>query len=368
MRIIYLDFDDIRNPLLNAGQARATYEVGRRLVERGHGVTSICSRYPGYKDRIEAGIVYKHIGLGSRFIRLNNLLYIFALPFNVRKLSGDIIIECFTPPISTLFSPLFTKIPVVVLPSMFNAKEFAKKYHLPFHWIEKIGMRFYKYIMPYSDVDSAKARCLNPNIIYKIISEGVGDEYFKIIHKKPKHILFLGRFDIAQKGIDLLLKSYSKVADKINYPLVIAGHGPDEKKIKSLVSELGLEEKVKIVGPTYGEKKFKLMREALYVVSPSRHEEMSLWALEALAGGLPLVGFGLPEAGYLDKSVYLKVKPFDIDEYSDLLLKACKPELIYRMRRSARVFAKKFDWENVTSKFESFFEKILKLEKGIKHL
>jgi len=132
MNITFLDFDDIKNPLLSAGQAHATFEVGRRLVQKGHKVKVISSKYPGFKDRVEEGIEYRHIGVGTNNIRLNNFLYIFFIPFAVRKLKADIIIECFTAPISTLFSPLFSKIPVIGLPSMFNAKEFTKKYCLPF--------------------------------------------------------------------------------------------------------------------------------------------------------------------------------------------------------------------------------------------
>ena len=73
--IAFLDFDDIRNPLLNGGQARATFEVGTRLVKKGHKVTVISSRYPGYKDRKENGIYYKHIGLGTGNIKVNNVFY-----------------------------------------------------------------------------------------------------------------------------------------------------------------------------------------------------------------------------------------------------------------------------------------------------
>src|SRR3989344_9043319 len=148
LTITFLDFDDIRNPILGGGQAIATKEVGSRLARMGHQVVSLCSRYPGYKNREENGIFYKHIGLGTKWVKLNNLFYILLLPFAVRNLKSDIIIECFTAPISTLFSPLFTKIPVVALPSMFNAQEFSNKYHLPFYLIERLGCRFYKYFLP----------------------------------------------------------------------------------------------------------------------------------------------------------------------------------------------------------------------------
>lgn len=363
LNIVFLDFDDIRNPLLGAGQARATVEVGKLLVEKGHSVTVLCSRYPGSKDRIENGIKYKHISIGTKNIRLNNFLYIASISLAVSKIKNtDVIIECFTAPISTLFSPLFTKIPVIGLPSMFNAEEFSKKYHLPLHWIEKFGMKFYKYLLPYSNVDSTKARKLNPNIIYKIVPQGVGKEYFAIKQKKPKYILFLGRFDIAQKGIDLLLQAYAKVSDRIKYPLVIAGHGPDENKIINLIIKLGIKNKVKMVGPAYGEKKSKLMSESLFVAFPSRHDEMCLWALEALAGGLPLVGFDIPESKWLSEKISFKSKPFDTNSYAKILLKATNPKIITPMRKNARIVTKKYTWEKVANEFEDFIKTVLKKE------
>ena len=147
LNIIFLDFNDIKNPLLSAGQARATVDVGKRLARKGHKITVICSRYPGSADRIENGLRYKHIGLGSGNVRLNNLVYILTLPFTVMRLKGDIIFEFFTAPISTLFSPLFTNIPVIAVPTSFEAERFAKLYHLPVDKIESFGLRFYKYFI-----------------------------------------------------------------------------------------------------------------------------------------------------------------------------------------------------------------------------
>lgn len=362
LNITFLDFDDIKNPLLGAGQAHATYEVGRRLVKSGNKVLVLCSKYPGYKDRIEDGIEYKHIGLYTGNIKINNILYILALPLYINKLKSDIVIECFTAPISTLFSPIFTKKPVIALPSMFNAIEFSKKYHLPFDLIEKFGMRFYKYMLPYSEIDAKKAIGLNKNIIYKIVPQGVDKEYLKIKQKKPKYILFLGRFDIAQKGIDMLIEAYAKVSNKINYPLFIAGHGPDEEKIVKLIKKYKLGNKVKIVGPAYGNKKNKLMAEALFVAFPSRHDEMCLWALEALAGGLPLVGFDIPESKWMSSGISMKAKAFDIDEYANLLLKATNNKEIFKLRRNSREFAKKYPWEKVVEEFEAFIRFVLRKE------
>lgn len=357
LRIIILDFDDIKNPLLNAGQARATYEVGKRLVGMGHEVVVLCSKYPGYQDRIESGIEYQHVGVGTNNIKINNAVYIITAPFYVKKIkNADVIIECFTAPVSTLLSPLFTKIPVIALPSMFNAGEFTRKYHIPFHWIERFGMKFYKYMLPYSEIDSKKAKRLNPKIVCKIVPQGVDKKYLEIKKKEAKYILFLGRFDIAQKGIDLLLQAYAKIEKQIKYPLVLAGHGPNENKIRKLIKDLNLENKVVIAGSSYGEKKFKLMSEALYVAFPSRHDEMCLWALEALAGGLPLVGFDIPESKWMTSKISLKAESFDIYKYSKILLKATDPSLINKMRIDSRKFAGKYSWDKVAYEFEKFIK------------
>jgi len=364
LRIVFLDFDDIKNPLLGAGQAKATLEVGKRLAEKGHLVTVLCSRYPGYEDRKENGIKYVHIGLGTSNIRLNNLGYIFSIPLTVRNIkNADIIVECFTAPISTLLSPLFTKIPVVGLPTSFEAERFAKLYHLPFDKVEKFGLKQYKYFLPYTKYFEQKMKQVNQKVISKIVPEGVGAEFFKIKQKNPKHILFLGRFDIGQKGIDLLLRSYQKIAKDINYPLMMAGYGPDESKIKSLVKELGLEKQVIFTGKTFGAKKEKLLSESLYVAFPSRHEGFSLFSLEALAAGLPLVGFNIPGLSWTNSGIALKAKKFSINEYSKLLLKATDKNIIGKMREEARIFAKKYTWENVANNFEQFFNLALKIER-----
>lgn len=362
MKIVYLDFDDVSNPLLGAGQAMATKNVGSLLAQQGHEVVSVCSRYPGCKDRLENGIYYKHIGLGTRYIKINNAFYFFAVPIYVLRLKADVILECFTAPISTLFSPLFTKIPVVAMPSMFNAKEFTRKYKLPFHLFEKFGLRFYKYILPYSDVDKAKALRYNPKIVTKVIGQGVGNEFFKVKRGTPKYFLYFGRLDIDQKGIDLLLEAYAAVKDKTKYPLVIAGHGPDDEKVKKLINKLHIADRVKMIGPTYGQKKYQVFSNALVNTFPSRHDEMCLATLEVLAAGIPVVCFDIKESDWINDKVSIKAKPFDISEYSLALLKACDLKQNSKMSGEARHFAKNFSWQNVANQIESFLKDVVMKE------
>ncbi len=358
MKIAIIDMDNLKNPFWAAGQARATREVGKRLALR-HEVVVYCSKYPNYRDYEEDGIKYVHIGLGTNNPKINNIAFVLSIPFLVLRLKADIIIENFNAPVSVSFAPLFTKIPVVGLPTMFAAEEFSKKYHLPFHWVEKFGARFYKYFLPFSRFDTEKMRKFNPQIMSKVVPQGVGGEYFNIKSKKPEYILFLSRLDIGQKGVDLLVKAYARVAAKINYPLVIAGHGRDEGQISELIKELKLEDKIKMVGSAYDEKKYELLSKALYVAFPSRHDEFPVFTLEALASGLPLVSFDIQGLKWISNRESLKAKPFDIDEYSQLLLKATETDVIEPLRENARVLAEKYTWERVAGDFEKFFKKVI---------
>ena len=140
LTIAIIDMDNLKNPFWGAGQARATREVGKLLAKK-HKVIVYCSKYPGYKDYTEDGIIYKHVGIINKNPQLTNFAFILQIPSLVKQIKADIIIENFNAPISTSFAPLFTKIPIIALPTMFNAIEFTKKYHLPFHWIEALGTR-----------------------------------------------------------------------------------------------------------------------------------------------------------------------------------------------------------------------------------
>ena len=355
LKIVYLDFDDIKNPLLGAGQARATIEVASRLVKNGHVVEVICSKYPGYKNRIEKGIVYTHIGVGSKNIRINNIFYILLLPFTVRKIKADIIIECFTSPISTLLSPLFTKVPVVAIPTSFDAKRFAELYHLPFHWVENFGLRFYKYFLPTSKYFENRIKKVNPRVITKIVKQGVDSSYLNVKPRKVEHIVFMGRFDIGQKGIDLLLEAYKKIYENICLPLVLIGYGPDEKNVRNLIYKLNLKDKVLIVGAKFGNEKLEILSKAKFLVVSSRQEGFCITALEALAVGIPVVSFNIPGLSWMSTDVSIKAKAFSVDDLARKMLNASDGTTNIRLREKCKSFARKFSWDDITNQYENFF-------------
>lgn len=104
--------------------------------------------------------------------------------------------------------------------------------------------------------------------------------------------LFLGRLDVMQKGLDLLLQSLA-VAAQQSSDLALVLVGPDwqggRERLRELVSRLGLDDRVAFWGPAFGREKFELLASADLFVHPSRWEGLPFALIEALAVGRPCV-------------------------------------------------------------------------------
>lgn len=365
LHIAFLDFDDLKNPLLSGGQARATYEVAKRLVKLGHKVTIICGRYPGSEDYIGDGIQYRHIGLGSKNIKLNNLVFFFALPFAVMKLKVDAVIECFTAPISTCFSPLFTKSPVIGMPTMFEAAEFSKKYHFPFYKIEAFGAKFYKYFLAYSPINKAKMEKLNPKIHTRIIPNGVTEEWFTINGKDEPYAFFLGRIDIVQKGLDTLIDACSKLPKDFPIKIKLAGNGPPEEEegLKKLIIDKKVSSFVEFIGRVDGKKKEDLIANCLFGLYPSRFEDFPLVPLEFTGMNKPLVCVDVPGLKWVSDEVALKAIPGDAKDLARCINEmTTNTEKRLEMKKNSRPFAKQYGWDSIAKQYADFCYEVIAKE------
>jgi glycosyltransferase involved in cell wall biosynthesis len=103
------------------------------------------------------------------------------------------------------------------------------------------------------------------------------------------YLLWLGRFDIAVKGLDLLVRSLLE-CPKDGRP-TLRLHGPDfrggKTSLVELVRDLGLEHWVKIRDPIYGKEKWETISRAAGYVHPSRWDTSPMAVAEAVGSGVP---------------------------------------------------------------------------------
>lgn len=117
-------------------------------------------------------------------------------------------------------------------------------------------------------------------------------------------LLYMGRFNPI-KGPDLLLEAFGQVATRFaEWRLVMAGRDEGlERELRTRAATLGLADRVHFVGHLDAAESTGAYRAASLLVVPSRHEAMSLVALEAGATGTPVLltdACGFDEVGQAD--------------------------------------------------------------------
>lgn len=135
-------------------------------------------------------------------------------------------------------------------------------------------------------------------------------EIYPCDNTKPIRLVYVGRL-IYYKRIDILIEAISKLKPKKHlYTLDIIGEGPEKTRIENQISELGIEDFIKVHGRIPNRiDVLKLERECDILVYPSeRGQGLGNTVLEAMYLGLPVVAFNLgyfPEVIEEDKNGWL---------------------------------------------------------------
>ena len=160
-------------------------------------------------------------------------------------------------------------------------------------------------------------------------------------------VITVGRL-VRQKGLDVLLKAWAKVAEAVpGWRLAIIGGGPLESELKALATALNIEDSVDFMGHVADP--FPWLRSAEFFVLTSRFEGTPNALLEAMACGLSvvvsdaspgpceLIGSGEDAAGLI-------VGVEDADATADAIIRLARDEdLRRRLELAARERAKPHD-------------------------
>jgi glycosyltransferase involved in cell wall biosynthesis len=284
------------------------------------------------------------------------------LPLQLRN-EFDVWVESFTPPISSAFLPLFTSKPIVGLTQLLGGELMTKKYKLPFSFFENIALKYYSHFIAITPELKSQILKKNPHARVAIIPNGIVEKKHSINKKiKQRHILYLGRLDIYQKGIDLLLAAFKEHARTIKYPLVIAGNGSKKEVdlINKQINKLDLYSKVTLVGKVEGSKKEQLLEESVLTIVPSRFESFGIVVLEAFHFKSPVVCFDIAGFKWIKSSFITKVKPFDTKLLGQTIKRLATGKTNHKKTLAAYHFSKKFNWDATAEAYEKFLVSIVK--------
>jgi glycosyltransferase involved in cell wall biosynthesis/O-antigen/teichoic acid export membrane protein len=354
LRILHLAYEDHRQPGSGGGSIR-TREVNRRLATR-HQVTVVTMKYKGSVERVEDGVHYIQVGVNAGHTG-RVVSYFAALPLVLRRHPSDLVIEDFAAPISSVAVPLWTRRPVVGMVQWFNAREKSAQYKLPFFLFEKFGVRTHQRLIAVSLDLARELAARNPTASIEVIPNGIEHDALERQRPRSADALFLGRLEVEPKGLDLLLRAFALVADSTSASLLVAGDGRGITTVNRLRDDLGLGDRVRLLGRVEGSKKAELLASAQVLCMPSRYETFGIVAAEALAARTPVLAFDIPcLRELLPPSCSVRVTPFDVEAYAQALLDLLNaPDRCRRLGEAGPQQVRELDWEKVAQRQEHVY-------------
>ena len=353
-RVLHCIYDDPSNPWLGGGGAHRVFEIYRRLTD-ALDVTVAAGAFPAASDGPRAGVHYRYLGARWPY-PLSRLTYGRAATALLRQEQYDAAYFDFS---------VYT--PIAVPPS----RPVGHVVHMPIgttaprRWGRLLGSlvaareeRMLSRARQIQTTSRWMMEWLRPRVApgaeITVVRSGVDDSFFRVERAEGDYVLYYGRFDLYQKGLDLLLQSAPAVlADHPHVRLVLAGRGKDAREVAARAATLGPRVEIRR-DPTRAEVQ-QLMAGALCLVHPSRFEGLPMVPAEAMAAGVPVVATDVGAVGELletgdGRTVGRLVSPERrealAEAISDLL---ADPGLREELSTLARTAARRLSWDRVAA-------------------
>lgn len=179
------------------------------------------------------------------------------------------------------------------------------------------------------------------------------------------HAVFVGRIDIYQKGLDILLDAMAEIKDDLvshQFELIIYGPvAQDYDKVVNLIKGKGLDDIIRMGGQIY--KKEKALLAADLFILTSRFEGLPMGLLEALSYGLPCA---ITDGSNMKQEIEASNAGWTADNNKDsvksmLLQVLAEKDKIEEKGVNARSLSQKYDWNRIALKTHEELKRLLKV-------
>ncbi len=342
-------------------------ELYRRLVGRVD-VTVLAGRFPGAREGLHDSVPYRHVGAEQPYwwSRLSFAMEARRILETARYDVAVFDFSAYTPLLVPRGRPIGITVHHLTGPSA------GKRWGRP---IGSILGRFERAMLSrawrFSATSAATAELLRrafPHIPIDMVYAGVPDDLFELERHPEGYLLYFGRLDVFQKGLDTLLEAMALLhRSGRSLELRIAGRGKDTEQVNEMARRLGIERNVRMLGAVTEAERRALYAGALMQLMPSRFEGFGMVAAEAMAAGVPLIASAagsLPEVVDPPRGGIL-VEPEDATALANAIEKLIDDPIAREsLSRSARVSAQRFRWAAVAEAHLAFLERIAAMDPG----
>lgn len=361
LRVLHVIYDDPANPWVAGGGAVRVFELYRHLVGRVDATVATGS-YPGARDETLDGVRYLRLGARAPYA-WSRLSYAAAANRLLRSAEYDAAVFDFS-----TYTPVFVpkRRPVGITVHHVSGPTAAERWGpVGGPLIGRLEGRMIRRAARLSATSAATRALLEriaPAVPIDMVYAGVPDDLFTLPRRAEDYLLYFGRLDVFQKGLDTLLEAFALLArERPALELRIAGRGKDAARVAAMARDLGVEGAVRMLGAVSEADRRALFAGAAVQLMPSRFEGFGMVAAEAMAAGVPLVAAAagsLPEVVDAPRGGVL-VPPGDPAALAAAAARLLDdPPARAALSASARLSAERFRWRAVADDHLGFLQRI----------
>jgi glycogen synthase len=361
LRVVHCIYDDPDNPWVGGGGAHRVHEIYRRLAGDVN-ATVVTGNYPEAREEERRGVLYRRLG-AQRPYALSRLTYGFAATRLLATEEYDVGIFDFS-----VYTPIRLPRgrPVGLVVHMLHGPSARGRWGavgaMVLDRLEIAGIRSARWISTTSEWMVERLRpVVVPGTQIVPVGSGVPSEFAAVRREERDYLLYYGRLDVYQKGLDTLLAAFADLHGIHPVRLVIAGRGKDAHRLREMIDGAGLDAVVHLKVGLDRAAILNLMAGALALVMPSRLEGLPMVPAEALAAGLPVIAanVGAMEEIVVPEVTGLLVPPADATALTAAMRRIVTDvHLRHQLSNEARRSADRFSWDRVSRAHLHFLESV----------
>lgn len=348
------------------------YELSAQQAKRGHKVDVLTWKKNGgfSEERVDEGFVIHRLtglNLGMRGA-IQEYPFIPGLSAMIEKLKPEVIhaeSHLFLTTVQAVRKAKKLGLPcVVTVHGVFAERGFAVN-SAQLAYLRTLGLEVFKnanvvVCLTRSDVEGvARFGCSVKKV--RLIPNAVDTELFKPTGERESSlVVWVGRF-VPEKGVEYLIEAAKTVvAEFRDVRFLLVGYGPMKMKAMRLVSEGGLDEFVRFVGPLSRDEVAEVLCRAGVFVLPSLSEGMPLALLEAMSCGDAVVASNVGGISEIvrEHNNGVLVSPRNGKELASSILMLLRDDgLRKKLASNARdTVEREHSWNSVLAQLDSVYE------------